>query len=44
MLMMAKVDTLKEPVERGRLFKREQTDPACYKELQARNYSFSLRE
>ena len=32
-----------ERVERGKLFKREQNQ-ACYKEFQARNYDFSLRE
>ena len=43
MLMLAKDDTQKESVERGSLFKKEQ-NPACYKEFQARNYSFSLCE
>ena len=42
-LMPAKDDMPKEFVERGRLFKREQ-NPACYKEFQTRNNSFSLRE
>ena len=43
MLMLAKDDTPKEPIERGRLFKREQ-NPACYKEFQDRNYNFNLCE
>ena len=42
MLMPAK-DIQKESVERERLSKREQ-NPACYKDFQATNYSFSLRE